>query len=341
VRISVSRNARALILIALGFLLFLPETKASETLFYKEANLIGGYSEKDGWSDSIPYMPSSLGFEYYRKFSNEYGDYMTADLQFRVAYDSLKDINEAWGVEFHNAWLEYKLMPMLKARAGHFKVPFGLEPLLDTHGTILQTLAEQDIGFKHDWGGALRGYISRIDYEMSLQLGSGMSLRMGDGNYLVSARAGLSQDENPQAGLSLLYGEILRSAGMSTLPRNKLLSNDPVRKKRIGLDGMYLYGPLLFKAEAAFGQNNDKYVFGYLGEADYTFPHHQDLEFELQFKSWINDLETRKSDETMLTAGFSYKVTQSVTLRGAYMRVFNIMNDGTDNRVVFQFYYYG
>lgn len=324
------------------FLIATPFAAADQSLFYKEVNLIGGYSDRDKWVDKTSDMPSSLGFEYYRKFSNEYGDYLTADLQMRVAYDSSKSMDEAWGVEFHNAWLEYKLMPQLKIRGGHFSPSFGLEPIVDTHGTLLQTLAMDDIGFKLDWGAGFRGFISKLDYEVAMQLGSGMSIRWeDDGNYLASARIGLAQNENPQVGFSLLWGEVLETEGMSTLPRNKLLSSDPIRKTRVGLDGQYLYGPLLFKAEVAYGKNDNDYVFGYLGEIDFTIPKYQNVELELQFKSWINDLDMRGSDNTTLTAGVSYKLSQSITLRTAYSHDFNMMNKKEENKIIAQFYFYG
>jgi len=37
---------------------------------YKEVNIIGGYSKND-------HLKNSIGFEYYEKFSDKYGDYLT------------------------------------------------------------------------------------------------------------------------------------------------------------------------------------------------------------------------------------------------------------------------
>jgi hypothetical protein len=313
----------------------------SEGFFFKEANLIAGYSDRDGWIDSNGMMKSSAGFELYRKFSGDYGDFLTADLQMRVAYDSTENSHQAWGAEIHNAWLEYKCSPYLKIRGGHFDPSFGLEPVVDTHSTLLQTLAEQDIGFNKDWGVQTRGSFPKFDYEASMQLGSGMSIRRRDDSYLATMRIGTPQGRNVQGGISLMSGRTLETEGMSTFPKNRLLSTDATNKKRVGLDGQYLYGPLLFKGELAVGQNDRTDVLGYLTEIDYTVPSHQNVEFQLQYTSWINDIHTSSSNEKWLSFGTAYKLNQSTTLRAAFEHDFGMMDTETEDRFVVQFYFLG
>jgi hypothetical protein len=314
---------------------------SDESLFYKEINLIGGYSSRDRWIDKNGMMNSSVGFEFYRKFSGDYGDFLTADLQVRAAYDSTKNSQEAWGVEIHNAWLEYKLSQYAKLRGGHFAPSFGLEPVVDTHSTLLQTLADQDIGFDRDWGAQLRGSLPAFDYQASLQLGSGMSIRRQDGSYLATLRIGSPQGRNLQGGVSILSGRTLETEGMRTFPKNKLLSGDAVNKKRVGLDGQYLYGAFLFKGEFAYGQNDKNGVLGCLAEIDYTLPAHQNLEFELQYTSWINDLHTAASDDPALTLGATYKLNQTTTLRAAFLHDFGMLGTKPEDRFVVQFYFLG
>jgi hypothetical protein len=128
---------------------------------------------------------------------------------------------------------------------------------------------------------------------------------------------------------------------MRTLPKNYLLSSETVTQKRVGLDGQYLYGPLLFKGEFAYGQNDDQDVLGYLTEIDYTVPSHQNLEFQLQYKSWINDIHMSSSDDNMLTFGAAYKLNQSTTLRAAFEHDFGMMDKKTEDRFVVQFYFLG
>lgn len=314
---------------------------ADDSLFYNELNLIGGYSDRNRWIGKSSSLMNSIGFEDYRKFSNQYGDYITTNLQARLSYDSSKNSKDAWGVEIHNAWLEYKLGYGYNLKVGHFDSAFGLEPVLDTHGTVLQTLAMKNIGFKKDWGLALRGSLPKFDYKVAFQLGSGMSIQRKDGSFLFTTRIGSPLNEDFQYGVSLLYGEVLKSKGMMTFPRSDLLSEEAILKKRMGLDGQYLFGSYLFKGEIAYGEDEDKDVLGYLLEIDYTLPKHQNYQLELQFQSWINDLEKSNSDDSTLTLGISYKLNQNITLRVAFLHDFNLMDNQEENKFLVQFYYYG
>ncbi|MBU1923015.1 MAG: hypothetical protein KJ710_01955, partial [Candidatus Omnitrophica bacterium] len=275
------------------------------------------------------------------KFSNEYGDYLTTDLQVRLAYDSMRNSRNAWGIQIHNAWLLYKINYAAKLRIGHFDPAFGLEPLLDTHGTILQTLAMKDIGFKKDWGIGLEGTLPKFDYKLALQLGSGMGIHRRDDSFLFTTRLGTPTSENFQYGVSFLYGRVLEAENMKTIPQDKLLSDSAVSKKRVGLDTQYLFGPYLFKGEVAVGENDNKKVLGYLGELDYTIPKYQNWELELQFQSWINKLGESSSADSTLTIGTSYKLNQNTTLRAAFSHDFNNMGQKEADKILLQFYFFG
>jgi len=55
---------------------------------YKEVDLIAGYSDRNNWIFEQPKgIRNSLGFEYFDQLSNDYGDFLTLDLQARVTYD--------------------------------------------------------------------------------------------------------------------------------------------------------------------------------------------------------------------------------------------------------------
>jgi len=314
---------------------------ADSSLFYKEANLIGGYSDRDHWIGKSSELVNSAGFEDYRKFSNDYGDYLTTDLQMRIGYDSMKNAEGAWGIQIHNAWLLYKLDYDKKLRLGHFDPAFGMEPQVDTHGTLLQTLAMKDIGFKKDWGIGVEGSLSKFYYKTALQLGSGMSVYRKDGSFLMTSRIGSPSAQNFQYGLSFLYGDVLEYMGMWTWPRDNLGSNKTILKKRVGLDSQYLFGPYLFKGELAYGTDDYSDVLGYLGEVDYTLPKYQNCELELQFQSWINDLGRSSSDDSTLTLGISYKLDQKTTLRAAFSHDLNMTGRKEEDMLVVQFYFFG
>jgi hypothetical protein len=331
----------AIIIALLGFLSVCGELFAAEDLFYKEVNVIGGYSDRDQWIGKTGELSNSVGFEYYRKFSGDYGDFLTADVQMRLAYDSMMPLQDALGIEVHNAWLQYKLTQMHKVKVGHFRSPFGLEQVIDTHGTILQTLASMNIGYKKDWGFALEGALPAFDYSLALQAGSGMGVYRRDDSFLSAVRAGSPAGRNAQVGFSLLYGRVLETQGMSTFPRPRLLQDGAVLKKRIGLDTQFNTGPFLAKSEVAYGTDEHDQVLGFLFEMNYTVPQMQNLQLELQYNSWQQHLGERGMDDSSLIAGISFKATKSLTLRAAFVHDLNLMEGAEDDKIILQAYYYG
>ncbi len=305
--------------------------------------------------------PTSIGFEYYRIFSGDYGDWLTLDFQFRLAHSHLKkplrnayancnlnydfdhtkleDIltgNMVFIPEIHNAYARIRLPAGGHYfKAGHFDIPFGLEPLLDTHPTLLQTQAIKNVGFKRDWGIAFNGFLPHFDYELSATIGSGDAVKIWrkDGSFLVAGRIG-SPESTFQYGLSMLYGEVLQAI------YDDFLSNNSVLRKRVGLDGQYQYKALLFKGELAFGQDEDRDVLGTFLELDYTIPSFQKLQLESQIKYFINDLNKSKSDDTTLTFGVSYKLNEAITLRTAWEQDINLRYGKEDTVFSLQLYYY-
>jgi len=314
---------------------------ASDFLFYKELNLIGGHSRKDGWVGHTQELSNSVGFEHYGKFSGDYGDFLTTDLQVRGAYNPNEPFSDAVSCEIHNAWAEYRVNNAVKIKGGHFEPAFGLEQVIDAHSTILQTLAMEDIGYTKDWGAELRGSLRAFDYWVAFQLGSGMSIRRIDSSYLVTARIGTPAGRDFQYGISALCGNVLETEGMSTFPKNHLLSNEAVRKERIGFDCLYNWNSFVLKGETAYGINDSKNVIGYLVEADYTPPKAQAWEFETQFQSFVNDLGKSRTDDSTLSVGLTYKLSQTITLRAAFQHDLNIYHQERDTRFLVQFYYYG
>ena len=336
-----SRKIRILLIVALFMLQGLVDAaSASDFLFYKELNFIGGYSNQRRWIGKSETLSNSAGFEHYGKFSSKYGDYLTTDLQVRLAYDSTASADDAWACEIHNAWAEYRANNELKIRAGHFAPAFGLEPVVDTHSTILQTLIMRDIGYDKDWGGELRGSFPAFDYEAAFQIGSGMSIRRQDSSYLVTGRIGTPQAQDFRYGISGMIGNVLKTLGMSTFPKNHLLSGNAVFKERVGLDCQYNWTSFLLKAEVAYGRDDNKNVIGYLGEVDYTAPRNQNWSLETQIQSFVNDLGRNGTDDSTFSMSLTYRLSQQITLRAAFIDDLNMFTDKKDTKVLLQLYYY-
>lgn len=317
-----------------------PVASCHEGVFYKEAQLIGAYSSEDQWLGEIAGQSNSLGFEDYRRFSNADGDFLTTDLQARLAFYATRR-SDVWGIEIHNAYAAYRVAYGHRLRLGHFDVPFGLEPVVDTHGTLLETLAMASTGFKQDWGIGLKGGLAALDYEVAAQIGSGMTIRRRAGSYLLAGRLGTPSNGNISGGASLLYGRVLESMGMETFPANHLMSEAAVPKRLAGLDGQYLYGPVLLKGEVIYGESGDSPVLGYLAQADCTVPQDQNWHVELQFQSWTSDLAQQRTDRSSGAVCLSYRLSGSSTVRAALMHDFEPADSGDATTGAIQFYYYG
>jgi hypothetical protein len=310
------------------------------TLLYRELVLVGGASEDNGKVTEIRRnLRNSVGMEYLRKISDETGDRMTINVQARVSYDSRVDEEDRIALEIHNAWLDYKLGMGKSIRVGHFAPAFGLEPVLDTHGTIFQTLAMPTLGFKKDWGVGYRGAVGRFDLDVALQLGSGMSIHHDDGSYLASARIGRPPGDDLQYGLSVVTGDVLVSRGMRTIPAPSY-NDRTVTKSRGGLDVQYRWGSYLFMGEASVGISEDDNAAGVLGEVHYTVPRLQELTIIAQGSHWSDDTGNGDGDNSLLGLGADLVLSQAWTARAAILREDDADGEG-DTMGVVQMYYFG
>jgi len=309
--------------------------------FYEEVNAIIGYSEEEGWiGEKDMHLKNSAGFEWFKKFSNDFGDFLTADLQVRLSYDSSHASDEDWAIEIHNAWAEYKVGLGKNVRLGHFSPAFGLEPTVDTHGTLFQTLAGRDIGFKKDWGAGYRSVLGFLDYEIAAQIGSGMGIEQKDGSYLATARTGNPPNRNLQYGLSVLSGEVLESGEMRTIPKPEF-ADQAVSKQRIGADAQYLVGPFQLMAEISLGRNETNDVVGALLEIDYTVPSFQAVTLKAQGRFWTDDPDDSERNLSEVGAGASWRLGQSWTVRAGIFHDLEKPGTAEDTRAFVQVYYFG
>jgi hypothetical protein len=306
-----------------------------------ELNAVGGYSDNEEWISEIRgSQRNSVGFEHFRKLANEYGDFLTFDLQARLSYDSSEPGGHAVGLEIHSAWAEYKLGLGRNLRFGHFAPAHGLEPVTDTHGTILQTLAMQDVGFKKDWGVGYRGLLGPFDLSMAAQLGSGMGIQLRDGSFLVSAQVWEPPGDGFRYGLSLLAGRVLPSRGGWTIPSPDFES-EAVTKVRAGAAAELTVGSFEFKGELSAGKNGDTGVGGAMLEAGYTPPSIQALTLEAQGRAWSGDLEDADDLASSIALGASYALTRGWTVRAYVIHELSRPGGAEDTSAVVQAYYFG
>jgi hypothetical protein len=306
-----------------------------------ELNVVGGYSRSDEWISEIPgSQKNSVGFEYFRKIASEYGDFLTLDLQARLSYDSSEPGGDAAGLEFHSAWAEYKLGLGKNLRIGHFSPAHGLESVTDTHGTILQTLATQDVGFKKDWGVGYRGILGPFDLSLAAQLGTGMGIQTGEGSFLLSAQVWEPPGDAFRYGFSVLAGRVLPSRGGWTLPSPDFAS-DTVTKLRTGAAAELESGSFAFRGELTAGKNGDSEVAGAMIETAYVPPSLQSLTIEAQVRAWSGHLGNDEAVTSSIAIGGSYELTRGWTVRSYVIHDLTRPGDTEDTSVVFQAYYFG
>jgi hypothetical protein len=215
-----------------------------------------------------------------------------------------------------------------------------LEPALDTHGTLLQTLAFDNIGFKKDWGIAYKGIWGEYDFEIAGTLGSGMAIRHEGDNFLLTGRFSKGNASKFQYGLSFLYGQVLRSRQSWTIPQAELISGDTVRKKRVGLDMQFPIGKFQFKAEAAAGTNDDTTVGGAMGQLEYVLPDRQDVTLKLQGSYWNDEWDNHDKTDLTVAPVVEWQMNSVTALRaGCFQDIAS--SDDEEKVILMQLYYYG
>ena len=286
---------------------------------YSEAAYQGDYIDEEISHKSF------IGFEYFRKFSNDYGDFLTANFQVRFPYKFEEAFPESLTLEIHNAWLEYKAGLGQFIRVGHFAPAFGLENITDTHGTLAQTMAMKNVGFKQDWGVGFRSFIGSFDYALAVQMGSGMAIRK-DG-FLFSGRISSQTSNDFQYAFSTLYGDVHHSMSMATYPVEKCMGI--ILKKRVAAELQYNFGAYYFKNELSAGYNDESKILINFAEFEFkpfTLPN---FNFIVQNKFFKTD----ENDSINWLAGTSYKFFDKLTLSFLY--------DISDKILQFKVYYFG
>lgn len=136
---------------------------------------------------------------------------------------------------------------LFNVRVGHFEIPFGLEHVHNTNGTLRDYMHGHNIGIKADWGVSVNGSWPRGEYEVAWSRGTETSLSATNGSYVVSGRVGTPSDGNVVVGASFLQGTIVDAASAAGV----------VDRSRIGADVAWYRGVHGVLAETAYGVDAD------------------------------------------------------------------------------------
>ena len=209
-----------------------------------------------------------LGIDLHKVITSVDGDIGTLTLQpFLTRNDNIQDGPQSIFEDRHDWALEWRIFNFnytkygkgkTNFRIGHFELPFGLEQIVNTNGTLRDYTHFENFGIKNDWGVSFNGENKDVEYEVGLTRGSGNFYRRRDDPYVVSGRIGTSRDDSVSLGLSALHGETLNfdSGGGTT------------RRSRLGLDMTVASEQFVYLSELSAGVEDSDPVFTGLFEID-------------------------------------------------------------------------
>lgn len=329
------------------FLLLAPTISyGAEDLLYLEAQGVGGYSSAEkkvvhhSADKDMVMQKNSVGFDYVKKLSTATKEVGTLALQARTAYD---DAENKVQLQIYNAYTKIKTSGTSETSGtspgnfwlGHNRTAFGLGSYFSTHGHLLQPLSMEGFGFDRDWGAGYEKDTKNGDVKLALTTGSGMSLRTNDDSWLATSRVskGILNSDNYTIGFSAMRGKSFDVMGY------KILDHMPKEIFLLGTDLAFNTNNIEHKMEIDFGKRDRDPAFAALYRIGFNFLEEDRLKFELQ------TLYTKKeeTEKRAIDGGISYIITADLTGRFMYER--SRIRDSfaqrtTDNRFIFQLYYY-
>ena len=254
---------------------------------------------------------NALGLDFHSVAATETGNIGTFVLQpYLVRRDRARPVMphlegpSDWEVELHDFYFNLTRWGRgrTNVKIGHFDVPFGLEPMTDTHFRIYQLMPMENLGMKKDWGVSLNGVLPKFDYEVALTRGSGFQYDARDGNYAVAGRIGTPSDRNFAVGIAAFEGRVLHQRRGLIVPR-----------KRVGFDATWILGQFTLKAETSVGKDFDRGVFQTLGELDW-------LNLDGRLEAYVQTIYRRRR----MPSGWTEKVAPRVGVNWLMSRSWSI-----------------
>jgi hypothetical protein len=291
---------------------------------YKELYLSGRYSCDLNKIEGR----NSLGFLLYGTFPGSEGQLGDLNVQGRATYynnqfdhgelmprDYTRHLNQLkW--ELHNAYLRLRaLPPMCNVRVGHFYVPYGLQPWIDTHGTLLQGPAVEFIGMERDWGLSMDGQGEAFEYQAGLTRGSGMEYFGREDNFALAGKLSTlrgGEHLNDWLGVSYLIGRIYDPMAVERL-RHMGVEHNIVPRWRVGIDGQKIIGPARVRFEMTAGTDAKKArLLGEFFELQYVL----DMKSKLYSYFQLENLtQNGKRSDTTLRFGLTYVLSGNYNLQ--------------------------
>ena len=300
----------------------------SGLLFFEAQSVVGWSSRERGvvWhsmSEHEPMQKNSVGADWIHRFSGDGGDFASAALQARLAWDDAEDAPE---LQLYNAYFQAK-SAVGDFRLGHTRVAFGLASYWDTHSDLLGDLTMRGVSFDRDWGAGWNLDTERGNAAATFTAGSGMGFRRY-GNWLASARAALGTLawDNWTTGVSVQFGRRLDAMGYD------VMSDEPDDVRLVAWDAALNFDAVEQKLEIDAGRKAHAAFFAALYRVGVA------LDADEQWKIEAQASLVHEAGGNAVFAGtcVSFRPNSDLTLRLMLARDF----EGDETLLVAQAYWY-
>ena len=210
-----------------------------------------------------------LGLDLHKVFTGERGDWATLLLQPYLIRINNVDMRPPFFDDDYDTAIEWRITNInfnvldggrLNVRVGHFEIPFGLEQVVNTNGTLRDYIHGPNFGLKADWGVTVNGELPALEYEVALSRGSGNNWRNEGDPRIVSGRIGTSRDRDWWLGLSAFSGDVY----------DQSQPDGTFERSRVGLDGAWYWRQFGLLGELSVGEDESRDVVNGLVEIDWS-----------------------------------------------------------------------
>ena len=252
------------------------------------------------------------GIDGHKVFSSASGDVATLLVQVYAA--TLNDVEghppifsdeDDTEITYRNLYLNFTGLTggILNFKIGHFEVPFGVEQVINTNGTLRDYQHGPNLGVKADWGASLNGQLQTFEYEFAWQRGSGNEWETrGDPGFYVG-RIGTPRSRQLAAGISFMRGDIYRYASPDT----------PLERERYALDLIYGWRRFEARGEFSWGKDFDDDVRNVLVELE-TASMNTSWLYYTQFRAAEIDRVQGSDRAASMSFGIKYEPDNRVAL---------------------------
>ena len=205
-----------------------------------------------------PRSIGALGIDYHKIVTGDHGDIGTLVAQGYLLRFDAEDTHD-WDFEWRIITFNTKVFAdsSLNVKVGHIELPYGLEHVYDSNGTIRNFGLGPKLGLMADWGAGINGTLPEFDYELTLTRGTGNEWHSADDPFAITGRVSTPRENNLSVGLSAFHGEV-RAGGVKT------------RRTKVAADCTWGLGAFALLGEVGGGKVEDDSAVDSMLELDWV-----------------------------------------------------------------------